>query len=560
MNFRMGKNLLLCVVFVPLLAVAVQWAMAPPRMPAAIPNEVAHVLRGAPVTDPTPFGVHPSPETPHPFTAPQGAATIHADGASSDVHRTGPTGKNLKVVSRVGSKWPGGMCATLTFDKGGRLVALCASLAGFQLHLMAPRTLELLANYHLPNRPSTFAAVLTADPEKIMLDTSGGAYYYLDDQDRVVLADAAQHIQRVAHRFNAATQAWEFYNDGDWDVGRFVPHDCFAWNNWWPRAEQCDPITAVTADFAGHVWFVTRQGLVGVLDTERNVVATTHLREEMQNGITVGEDGVYLVTTHALYCMEIARGFGFDTKPTTLWKATYDRGTYQKVGMLSVGSGTAPTLFDRRYATINDNADDQFNLLVYWRNSKNLKPEQRDPRQGADGELVCKVPLFAKGASASDNSMIAVGNSIMMENNFGYRNGIQQARWDTEAIPGGIQRIDVVDAADGKGKECKIVWTNDKERAPSCVAKLGAEVGLAYFYTFEDSASAHKRDASIPDDGTVTWFFTAVDAHTGATRWSLPMGTGVKWDNNWAPITLGPDGTAYIGILQGIAAVYDGDD
>jgi hypothetical protein len=34
-------------------------------------------------------------------------------------------------------------------------------------------------------------------------------------------------------------------------------------------------------------------------------------------------------------------------------------------------------------------------------------------------------------------------------------------------------------------------------------------------------------------------------------------GTGVRYDNNWAAITLGPDGTAYVGVLNGLIRVSD---
>jgi hypothetical protein len=339
------------------------WLMQPPTAPHAIPGARYDTLamNGSAVLQPKPFGTHPSGEPRHPYMAPQGVSTIHGDGASSDVHRTGPLGRNVKVVSRVGSKYPGGMCATLTFDRDGLLVVLCASLAGFQLHLLRPRTLELLAVYNLPQRPSTFAALVTMDPERIMLDTSGGAYYYLDHEDRVVLADAAQHIQRIGHR-RRSDDWYEFYQDAAWDVSTHVPHDCFNWNNWFPADGQCDPITAVTPDYDGNIWWVTRRGIVGTVHPTTGVVRTTDLKEEMQNGITVGNDGVYIVTTHALYCMA-ADASG---TPTTVWREVYDRGTHQKVGMLSQGSGTAPTLFGR-YATIADNNDERINLVIYDR-------------------------------------------------------------------------------------------------------------------------------------------------------------------------------------------------
>jgi len=35
------------------------------------------------------------------------------------------------------------------------------------------------------------------------------------------------------------------------------------------------------------------------------------------------------------------------------------------------------------------------------------------------------------------------------------------------------------------------------------------------------------------------------------------FGTGPAYDNNWAPITIGPDGTAYVVVFSGIVAVRD---
>lgn len=43
----------------------------------------------------------------------------------------------------------------------------------------------------------------------------------------------------------------------------------------------------------------------------------------------------------------------------------------------------------------------------------------------------------------------------------------------------------------------------------------------------------------------------------GTPDFSRFTGTGLAYDDNWAPITLGPDGTAYIGVFNGIVAVRD---
>lgn len=35
-------------------------------------------------------------------------------------------------------------------------------------------------------------------------------------------------------------------------------------------------------------------------------------------------------------------------------------------------------------------------------------------------------------------------------------------------------------------------------------------------------------------------------------------GTGVRYDNNWAAISIAPDGTAFVGVLNGLIRVRDG--
>lgn len=58
-----------------------------------------------------------------------------------------------------------------------------------------------------------------------------------------------------------------------------------------------------------------------------------------------------------------------------------------------------------------------------------------------------------------------------------------------------------------------------------------------------------------PDPKAEAWYLTAVDYRTGTTRFKILTGTGLNWNNNWAPITLAPDGTANLGVCGGIIAV-----
>ncbi len=136
--------------------------------------------------------------------------------------------------------------------------------------------------------------------------------------------------------------------------------------------------------------------------------------------------------------------------------------------------------------------------------------------------------------------MVGWGRTIIIENNFGYSSAIQQKEWDV--IPGGITRIDVRKDESG----CDVVW-NSPEKAPSVVPKLSADNGLVYFYTFEQQENAED----------VAWYLMALDAESGKTAFKIRTGAGMAFDNNWAPITIGTDGTAYVGTIKGIIAIWD---
>jgi hypothetical protein len=78
------------------------------------------------------------------------------------------------------------------------------------------------------------------------------------------------------------------------------------------------------------------------------------------------------------------------------------------------------------------------------------------------------------------------------------------------------------------------------------VPKLSLAAGLVYTYTKPGR-----------DDGQDAWYLTALDARTGRTAFKRLGGEGLGFNNNYAPITLGPDGSAYLGVLGGIVAWRD---
>ena len=288
---------------------------------------------------------------------------------------------------------------------------------------------------------------------------------------------------------------------------------------------QGDKIISALPDWDGRLWFATTDGVIGWVRRGSGETVSRDLGEPNGNSFMVDElGGVYVVTDGALYRLDAHRG-----EVRTVWRAKYANTGEVKPGQTQAGSGTTPTLMGGgRWVAITDNAD-PMNVVVFQR--------ARDPR---GDRLVCREALFEEGASATDQSLIGAGRSIIAENNYGYTLAAVAAGGD--AIEPGLQRVDV----DRDGRGCRTVWTSD-ERAPSVVPKLSLRSGLVYTYT-------------LPPEHDDAWYLTALDFRTGETVYRRLAGGGdIGYNNNYAPVTIAPDGTAYVGVMGGVTRFADGE-
>ncbi len=460
----------------------------------------------------------------HPFMAANGRSNLHDDAYQSDAGWTpGPLGRSPGVVSTLFSQ----ECASVTFDARGRLLTVCVGLATVDLRLLDPETLDVLADHPLPPRPASSAGhPFTA--------FGGGGYFYLDRHDRVVVPTSDGHIQVVAESGTAEAPTLSLVRD--YDVSSQVGSSV---------------ILSALPDWSGRIWFVTGSGVVGVVDPRTGTSRARQLPhgETIGNSVAVDETGgVFVVSDRALYRFDATRAGA----PAVTWRRAYDAGHRQKPGQSQLGSGTTPTIVRRgshRFVAITDNADPRMHVLVF-----------RAGRRGPGDRPVCRVPVFASGHGDTDNSLIAVGRSIIVENNYGYTGPEQNppsgdpAR-NTPTTVAGVTRIDVDYAHGG----CHRTWTNHDVRVPSSVSKVSAATGLVYVYEHPAADELHYTSgepATGPED---PWYLTALDVRTGRRVWSVLTGVGLGYNNNYAPITLGPDGTAYVGVLGGLLAVRDGD-
>lgn len=422
----------------------------------------------------------------HPYLAANGKSNVHNDPYMTDSYAfSGPEGNDLKLtffsIPRV--------FITIAFDRQGRILTLGTGADSKRAaYLLTPDSLKVIDSYELP-----------AGSE---VGISGAGYFYVDNNDRMVVPTTNNHIYKLK-----ADDSGNLKLETDIDL-RSMPSPCH--------------IASALPDWKGRLWFITEEGVVGIVDDDNRfkTLSLGHtesgyiVSERIGNSFAIDETGaVYVVFDFALYSI----GAGEDNRPEILWRESYDRGSRQKPGQFTQGSGTTPTLIGDDYVAITDNAEPRMNVLIY----------KRKKEIGGD-RLLCKIPVFSDNASATENSLIAFHNSIIVENNYGYTKVTDFVGKFSEP---GMTRIDF--HADGS---YETVWYSNVV-VPSLVSKVAVENSTVYTYTKEQ-------------DG---WYLTGLDFNTGIVKFRTKAGNDeLRYNNHYSGISITEDRSAYVGCAGGI--------
>ena len=431
----------------------------------------------------------PAPQ--NPALAPGEWATIHNDSWMTDSYSEARLPD--PAAADVASFFAGGDCASLLWNDRGEIVAVCVSPTEVRAYVLDARTLAPLSERRLASR------ALAADA---LTNFSGGGYAVLDAQQRLVTPLPGGVIARFDAR--------DLSSVDEFDVADSL--------------QPGEGITSVVPAWSGLLWFVGRQGTIGVLDPAsgraRSLLSGPGgTPVDIENSFAVVEDGAYVVTGAELLRLSSAEG-----APVVDWRLPYDRGVRLKPGQTSRASGTTPTVFGAsgQYVAITDNADPRMNVVVV-------------DVSGAEPVELCRVPVFGEGESATENSLIALGDSLVVESNYGY--SVTAVAGGHSTVPG-LARVDV--SAGG----CDAAWESTSITIPSLVSKGLLADGAVLTYT---------KDRSLL--GTDAWWFTAVDAQTGDVRWRRLAGLGPLLNNHYAAGYVGPDGSVYVGTISGVVAL-----
>jgi hypothetical protein len=465
----------------------------------------------------------------------------------------------------------------------------------------------VLDHVAVPGRGSSAIELISKRARlEIFRDTSGGAYSYLDGNGNVLIPGADDTLIAIPIRDRRIVREEMALIDLSAEVaqGTWVSETMDRKDN---------VLTALMPDAQGRVWFTSKYGVIGVIDTDYSgvcprvyttAVAYFKLREkvdrylggvdpeiedlivraeaaketgdaedlatirsegerrlkrkntsleQIQNSFSVGSDGVYIVTNVALYKFR----FNEETQRIELdpkWGPTYADGEllYENDRMVKPGH-----LNDGSGTTPTLVGDDFVAIVDNAPEQVNLVVFRQE-----DGKLVSKLPLFEPGKGAVENSVVAYGTHLVVGNTYGYTDPFSE-----NETAGGIMRFDY-DEAKGTyvhAADWPAVGHFDGKTA---TPKLSTANGLLYVY---------HRDTEAP--GHADWQLTALDFRTGwpvfsikgffdtksfddntmriVRRMTLGKGDyGRKVFNNiWGTFSFGPGNSIFIGTFRGYVRI-----
>ena len=360
----------------------------------------------------------------NPYLGINSLATMHGDAQSSDATPfAGPGDPGVGGTWKVTFTNHWAACPTILAGQDGYIQALMTQFLGSDAKLRKPKLAII--------EPASGAQLGAIEiPTGALL---GGVYAYLDADSNLVMVDGTNALTWISHSQDGMKV---------WVSRRIDLTDAM-------KLEPKDHVVGIVPDWHGRIWVASERGVVGLIDPKRNVVRLTKLQqysptERIDNSISACPQGVSIITSHGIYML------GADastSKPRIIWSHSYDRGTKQKPGQLSHGSGATATFFGPNgsdYVMLSDNADRQEKLIVY---------------RSADGSAVGEGSLFTPGASGTENSMIGVQNSIVGACTFGYpyaQYPDTKPAYRAQVAPG-MERWDVNDDASG----ITLKWRNN---------------------------------------------------------------------------------------------------
>lgn len=453
----------------------------------------------------------------------------HQDSYNSDsVGLSGPTGVQLKLIQKEN---PYGFTGVMACNVNNQMIGNSFSFTDSKYRL-------IVFDHNL----NIISATVTGN---FVLNSFGGGYFYLnEDNNSVVIGDNKMKCYPTADvddtgKVSSLEPLWVSDDIVTLVTESSDPNSLYASLPVWGQPNMYWCLLAGNYDFdSSAVISPAYIALVRIVPDERQSNGcTTSLIAKMElpgqwsnNTLAVDDQGAYFVTngcsdgpcnTGYLYAV------AFDSKKGRIsprWKYEYKNSGLLKTGMSNIGSGTSATIIENqrglKRVVIADNAYPRLNVVVV--DHKN-------------GHLIAELPVFPEMRGCSEASPIGVGNSIVIENNFGHTNDPQIPQ--LEPNEPGLALIEM--GTNNSRSRPKMVWEND-QTSFFAMSQLARESGIIF-------ASTGDWDDKIASEEGGMYYISAIDSWDGRIIWQVPLGRGQKYCHEYGGIYFDHDENLYVG-------------
>ena len=338
---------------------------------------------------------------------------------------------------------------------------------------------------------------------------TGGGYFFLDNKDRIWSATKTSHLFVLAER----NDGHSLVKVADYDLSKVL--------------KPSERISSALPDFSGRIWFVSKKdGVIGVLDPRTGKIKKITLGEEVENSFAVDRDGVYIASDKRMYRFDA----GKDLKPRVTWKVNYQNSGIHKPSQIDAGTGTTPTIMP--------------NGMREHHRQRRPDERRRLPHRNQAGQ----------GPEAHGVRGARLRQGRERDREFAHRRPAARCSWRTTTAtrtrsgptPGPRPpRVRPRRRQQRRQRLQAALDEHDRRRA------VGGRQGLDQD---RPALHLHRTDRSQRLTAVV---LGGHRRRTGKEAWRKLAGTGFAFNNNYAGLSLGPDGTAYVGTFGGLQALRD---
>lgn len=319
-----------------------------------------------------------------------------------------------------------------------------------------------------------------------------------------------------------------------------------------------DQIVGLNLTFDGRLAFVTKMGVVGVLQRDFTQLQSVTLgdgTEQVSNSLaTDARGGIYVVTSQAMYRVQWSGGKLSLDPATGAWRSTYITTSTAGGGRLGAGSGSTPTVMgteNERLIVITDGAD-VANLVLFWADAIPSDWQALDAQ--TDRRVAGRLPVnFGdpnRTATQSEQSVVVSGyGAVVVSNDYRHTEALSGSTGNDlldQASNALIVALSGTTAVQPWGVQ-KFSWNTSTHTLSSDWARLDVSCPNAIPTVSQASSRFYCVGAHAGK-----WTIESLDWTTGGAHFRKYLGALPRFNSFYASTQLTGDGGLIYGSVDGV--------